>query len=342
MMKYHVLKEYNTPLETEEREIPKPGPGEILLKSKGLGICYTDVKIITGQIPPPIVELPAIPGHEVAGEVVEVGEGVTDITVGDVGIVYIYVTCHVCDQCTQGRENLCTDLKRVGFEIDGGFSEYMIIPAYNFCQVKKDMPAYEMAIIPDAMGTTYHAITGLAEVKPGQDVHIMGAGGLGIHAVQIAKLCGANVIVSDQNPDALALAEKFGADYTFLPEDGAKGVQDLTDGLGVDAVIEIVGAPETLAWTLPALKSGRKLIIVGYAPGNPFPLDTMAMHYNEYQIIGSRFMLKRELLQLIKLVEQDKIKPVVSKTYPFEQANEAIDSLRERKNLGRITLSLEE
>ncbi|MFC1580760.1 alcohol dehydrogenase catalytic domain-containing protein [Thermodesulfobacteriota bacterium] len=341
MMKYHVLMEYNTPLETKEKEIPKPGPGEILLKSKGLGLCYTDVKVITGQIPAPIVELPAIPGHEIAGEVVEVGEGVTDISIGDMGIVYIYVTCHVCAQCTRGKENLCMNLERVGFEIDGGFSEYMTIPAYNFCPVNKTMPAYEMAIIPDAMGTTFHAITGLAQVKPGQDVLIVGAGGLGIHAVQIAKLCGARVIVADQKPDALALADQYGADHTFLPEDAQKGVQDLTDGQGVDAVIEIVGAPETLAWSLPSLKSGNKLIIVGYAPGNPFPLDTMAMHYNEYQIIGSRFMLKTELLQLVKLVEQDKIKPVVSKTFAFEQVNDAIDTLRERKNLGRIALDLE-
>ena len=340
-MKTYVLSEYNTPLEMQEREIPKPGPGEILLKSKGLGICFTDVKIITGQIPPPIVELPAVPGHEIAGEVVEVGEGVTEVSEGDTGIVYIYVTCHVCDQCTRGRENLCTNLKRVGFEIDGGFSEYLRIPAYNFCPVSKDIPAHEMAIIPDAIGTTYHAITGLADVKPGQDVLIVGAGGLGIHAVQIAKLCGANVIVSDKNPDALALAGQYGADHTFLPEDAQKGVQDLTDGQGVDAVIEIVGVPETLAWSLPSLKSGRKLIIVGYAPGNPFPLDTMAMHYNEYQIIGSRFMLKAELLQLIKLVEQGKIKPVVTKTYAFEQLNEAIDSLRQRTNLARIALDLE-
>ena len=339
-MKTYVLTEYNTPLQMQDREIPHPGPGEVVLKSKGLGICYTDVKVITGQIPPPIVELPAVPGHEIAVEVVEVGKGVTGISEGDVGIVYIYVTCHECPQCTTGRENLCINLKRVGFEIDGGFSEYLCLPAYNFCPVSKDIPAHEMAIIPDAIGTTFHAITGLAKVKPGQDVLIVGSGGLGIHAVQIAKLCGANVIVADKNPAALELAARYGADHTFLPEDAKEGVQDLTGGYGVDAVIEIVGAPETLAWSLPSLKSGRKLIIVGYAPGNPFPLDTMAMHYNEYHIIGSRFLLKAELLQLIKLVEQGKIRPVVTKTYPFDQLNQAIDSLKARTHLGRVAITM--
>jgi len=101
-----------------------------------------------------------------------------------------------------------------------------------------------------------------------------------------------------------------------------------------------VGSPETLSWSLPSLKSGGKLILVGYAPGRPFPLDTMAMHYNEYEIIGCRFITKAELIQLIKLVEKGKIKPAVMKTFPFAQANEALETLKEKTVLGRIVLTL--
>ena len=340
-VKVFVLNQYNTPLEMVENEIPKPGKDEILLKIHACGICQTDLKIIRGEIPPPIVTLPQVIGHEIAGEVVEVGEHVETVKPGDVGTVYIYSTCHECEMCLAGRENLCKDLKRIGFEIGGGFSEYICIPAYNLCPFDKHLPFEKMAIIGDAIGSSYHAITALACVRPGQDVLIVGAGGLGIHAVQIAKLCGARVFVADKDKRALDMAREYGADETLLPDNAPQGIRDLTGGAGVDAVIEIVGYPETLKWSLPALKSGGKLIIVGYAPDHPFPLNTMAMHYNEYQIMGSRYLTKRELLQLIHLIEQKKITPVVTKTYPFVQANEALEALSQKTTLGRIVLTFD-
>lgn len=340
-MKSFVLNEYNTPLDMVETETPRPQRGEIVLKVRACGICQTDLKIIRGEIPPPIVTLPQVIGHEVAGEVVEVGKHVDTVKPGDVGTVYIYATCHECEMCLAGRENLCKRLKRVGFEIGGGFSEYICVPAYNLCPFEKNLPFAKMAIIGDAIGTPYHAITALARIKPGQDVLIVGAGGLGIHGVQIAKLCGARVIVADKDPRALDLARNYGADETILPDNASQALIDLTGGSGVDAVIEIVGYPETLDWSLPALKSGGRLIIVGYAPDRPFPLNTMAMHYNEYQIMGSRYLTKRELLQLIRLIERGKIEPVVTRTFPFAQANEALNALARKTTLGRIVLTFD-
>jgi 2-desacetyl-2-hydroxyethyl bacteriochlorophyllide A dehydrogenase len=339
-MKAWLLKGYNQPLETVNRERPQPEPGQVLLKVKACGLCYTDIKIIKGEIPPPIVTLPHVLGHEIAGEVVEIGQGVSGIQIGDLGVVYSYVTCHECPKCLTGRENICQNLRRVGFELDGGFSEYLCIPAYNFCPFSKNLQTHKMAILADAIGTPYHAITRLAQVKAGQDVLIVGAGGLGLHAVQIAKLCGARVMVVDMNPDALALAKIYGADEVLPAEGAGRAVSDLTAGQGADAVIEIVGAPETLSWSLPATKSGGKLILVGYAPGRPFALDTMMMHYREYTLIGSRFVTKAGLLELIKLVEQGKIQPVVTKTLPFDQANEALEALKNKTYLGRIVLTL--
>jgi len=339
-MKAWLLKGYNQPLEPIERNRPQPGPGEVLLKVRACGLCYTDIKIIKGEIPPPIVTLPHVLGHEVAGEVVEIGQGVSGIATGDLGVVYSYVTCHDCPKCLTGRENICQNLRRVGFELDGGFSEYLSIPAYNFCPFSKTLQIQKMAILADAIGTPYHAITRLAQVKAGQDVLIVGAGGLGLHAVQIAKLCGARVLVADRNPDALALAKHYGADHVLSADGAAKAVSELTAGQGADAVIEIVGAPETLSWSLPATKSGGRIILVGYAPGRPFPLDTMMMHYREYTMIGARFVTKAGLQELIKLVEQGKIEPVVTKIFPFAQANDALDALRNKTTLGRIVLTL--
>ena len=340
-MKAMVLSQYNTPLEVHDREVPRAEPGEVLLKVKACGICQTDLKIIRGAIPPPIVTLPHVLGHEVVGEIVAVGKTVSGLQEGDVGVVYSYVTCHNCEFCLAGRENLCIHLERIGFEREGGFAEYLKVPAYNFCSFSKDRPVEEMAIVADAIGTPYHAITGLAKVRPGQNVLIVGAGGLGIHAVQIAKLCGANVTVVDLDPNARDLARSYGADETLDPVDAAEAIADQTGGHGVDAVIEIVGSPETLDWSLPALKSGGKLILVGYAPEHPFALNTMMMHYNEYEIIGCRFVTKAELLELICLVRNGKIKPVVTHTFAFDQANAALETLKEGNSLGRIVLTLE-
>ena len=150
-----------------------------------------------------------------------------------------------------------------------------------------------------------------------------------------------DMTVADLDPNARDLAKIYGADETLDPAEAAQAILEQTGGLGVDAVIEIVGYPETLVWSLPALKSGGKLILVGYAPEHPFALNTMMMHYNEYEIIGCRFVTKSELLELIKLVENGKIKPVVTQTFPFDQANAALETLKEGKSLGRIVLVLD-
>jgi D-arabinose 1-dehydrogenase-like Zn-dependent alcohol dehydrogenase len=174
----------------------------------------------------------------------------------------------------------------------------------------------------------------------GQKILIVGAGGLGIHGVQIAKLCGARVLVAEKKKKALELAEQFGADFLIDAEKNPSDqIREITEGKGADAVIEFVGTKETLSWSLPSLKKGGKLIVVGYAPGQPFPLDTMAMHYNEWEIKGARLSTKVELLQVIRLVEKKKLKPLVSKTFPFEKANDALQALQREDTVGRLVLT---
>ena len=153
-MKAWVLRAYNRPMEIAEIETPDIDDDEILLQVKACGICQTDLKIYKGEIPPPIVTLPHTPGHEVAGEVVAVGSRVAGIKVKDTGIVYIYISCHRCDYCLSGRENLCPDLKRVGFELPGGYAQYIRIPAYAFCPFEKRVPFEEMAILGDAVASS--------------------------------------------------------------------------------------------------------------------------------------------------------------------------------------------
>ena len=335
-----VLKEYNRFMEMMEVEKPTVREDDILIRVKACGICYTDLKIFRGEIPPPIVTLPHTPGHEVAGEVVEVGDKVTGVQKGDAGIVYLYIACRNCEWCLSGHENICPSVKRVGFELPGGYAQYVRIPSYAFCSFDKRLSFEQMAILPDAVATAYHAITALAGVQLGQKILIVGAGGLGLHGVQIAKLCGAEVLVAEKKKKALDLAGQSGADFLIDAEKNPLDqIREITKGKGVDAVIEFVGSKETLSWSLPSLKKGGKLIIVGYVPGRPFPLDTMAMHYNEWEIKGARLSTKAELLQVIRLVEEKKLKPLVSRIFPFEKANDALQALQQEDTVGRLVLT---
>ena len=335
-----VLREYNSPMKLEEVETPQIGDDEILLQVKACGICHTDLKIYRGEIPPPIVVLPHIPGHEVAGEVVAVGGKVTGIQKGDFGLIYIYVACHKCDWCLGGQENLCPSLKRIGFELPGGYAQYVRVPSYAFCSFSPKLRCEEMAILTDAVATSYRAVKVLANARVGQSILIVGAGGLGIHGVQIAKLCGANVFVADKKRQALALAKQFGADFLIdVGEKPLDQVKEITGGKGVDAVIEYVGSKETMTWSLPSLKKGGTLVIVGYVPAHPILLDTMAMHYNEWTIKGARLCTKAELLQVIRLIEEGRLRPVISKTFPFEKVNEALEALEREATVGRLVLT---
>ena len=196
-MKALVLHEYNEELRLENVADPTLGPLDILLRVKACGVCGTDLKILSGKIPPPIVTLPHTPGHEIAGEVAEIGSAVRSVTVGERGLVYFYVGCKDCEMCRTGRENICFSIKRLGFELPGGFAEFVKLPAYNFCPVDEPISYPEMGILPDAVATSYHALKTMAGMKVGEDVMIMGVGGLGIHAVQIAKLMGAKVFAID-------------------------------------------------------------------------------------------------------------------------------------------------
>jgi len=334
-----VLKEYNRELSIEEVEKPSLSYGEILLKVRYCGICGTDLKIVSGKLKH-IVTLPHIPGHEIAGEVVDVGEGVKTVKQGDTGIVYLYITCRDCELCRTGRENICYSVRRLGFELNGGFAQYVRIPEYNFCRVAHSTELYKMAILPDAVETPYHVLKNLAHVKPGNKVMIVGAGGLGLHAIQISKLMGAQVMVVDIREKALELAEELGADVSINSSEVIDEVMKWTDSKGVDFVIEGVGTDQTISWSLYCLKKGGKLFIMGYDPLNPVRVRPLDLHYNEWSIVGARLGTKQELIEVIELIESGKILPVISGLYQLSDINRALNDLKEGSSIGRMVIEI--
>ncbi len=340
-MKAMVLKEYGAPLELEEFAIPEPGPQDILLKVRFCGICGTDLKIVGGKLPD-IISLPHIPGHEIAGEVVAIGDRVGDVRIGDVGIAYLYISCRDCELCRSGHENICFSVRRLGFELNGGFSEYVRLPAYNFCRIRSESSLKEMSVLTDAAVTPYHALKSIAPLRQGQKLLIVGAGGLGLHAVQLARNAGARVAVADVRKEALRRAEEFGAELVFSPAESEPRsvIMQWTGGTGVDVVLEGVGIKATFTWSLSCLKRGGTLVLMGYDPIDPLPVNAKDMHYNEWKIAGTRLSTKQDLVELIELTERGELVPVVTRTLPLEDVNAGLDDVRRGAQVGRVVLEV--
>jgi 2-desacetyl-2-hydroxyethyl bacteriochlorophyllide A dehydrogenase len=338
-MKAMLLEAYGQDLVYRSVGDPKPGDGEIVLAVKACGMCQTDVKLVSGHLSASIA-LPHIPGHEIAGEVVHIGKKVQNVHLGDKGVVFHIIPCGQCEPCLTGRENLCFSIQRIGFEHSGGFAEFVSLPEANFCGFEADIPFEQMAILPDAVATPFHALEKLVDLGLGDDILIIGVGGLGIHAVQIAAKKGALVIAADLNDTALDLARSFGAEWTTNPrlEDSKAKILEITKGRGVDIILDGVGRQESLDWSLGTLKKGGHYCMMGYDPTRPLCIPMLSAHNNEWTIHGIKATTKQELKNALRVVERGQIKPYVSKCIPLSQANEGLEAIRGGKLLGRTVL----
>ena len=339
-MKAMVLHKFNEPLRLEEVETPKIGVGELLVKVKSCGVCASNVRFVKGTAP--YIKLPHILGHEPAGEVVDVGPEVEDFAIGDRVCVYIFVICGKCLYCNTGQANNCISCQRIGIELNGAYAEYLKVPARNAVKIPNGISYEEASVIPDAINTPFHAIRERAKIRIGEEVVIIGIGGLGIHAVQIAKSCGARVIAIDVLPHKLEFAKKYGADEVIdaRKEDIVKRVRELTHGNGADAHINFVGSPDTILTGLQSLRRGGRLVIVGTDPllrdlqVNPQKEISM----EERDILGSHASTRQEMLQVLSLIQAGRIKPIVAARYPLTEANEAHNALKDLEIPGRIVL----
>lgn len=328
------------------REVPEPaiGPQDILLRVRASGLCATDLKVYDGLVKS--VRLPLIAGHESAGEVAAMGGEVEGWQIGDHGVIHINIPCGSCYLCCKGRENYCTSgVRRIGFEEPGGFGEYCRVPARNLCRVSPKVPLTEASILSGTMATPLHGIRTQGRLQAGETAAIVGVGGLGIHAVQLAAVMGARVIAVDIADEKLAAARRFGAEETINPQNGdfAAEIRRLTGGEGADLVVEIVGGsqvPAVLEKCAEALRMTGRLLILGYHYGQHFRLDPQKMVYDGIEVTGSRSSLRQDLRDIISLVERGKVKPVIDECFPLEEANEAFAKLRRSSALGRMVLTL--
>lgn len=339
-MRALVLEEFGGPLIMKEVPTPAITPGEALIRVRNVGVCGTDLKIRAGRMG--LNVLPLIMGHEVAGEVAEVGKEVEGFAPGDRVTVSFYVTCGRCQFCREGRDTLCLNVRQHGFSLDGGLADYMKTPGVNLCKVPDQVPLDRACILADAVATSYHAVTKRAQVRPGKTVALVGVGGVGLHALQMALLAGGWTIAVDVNEPRLDLARKLGAHALVDARRGPfhEAVRQLTGGEGVDVVLEFVANTDTLPSSYLSLKRGGRLVFVGYTPELPLAVWPHELVRSELEILGSRATTKQELQETMDLVAQGRIRPIVDRVFSLEDVELAFDSLRQGNSLGRNVVAV--
>ena len=268
---------------------PSPGPGEVLVRVRGSGVCATDVKILGGSGLPK--ELPTILGHEVAGEIEALGQGVTGPPVGSRVAVYPIAVCGECRFCREDRHSLCPTQYGLAHGVDGGFAEYVLVPARivalgGILDIG-DM-AFDLAAMIEPVACCLSA-AGQCRTRAGDHVLIIGSGPLGLMHLIVSKVVGARAIVADPKEERLAKAREFGADFTLNPTkaDLAKEVRKIT-GCGADVVIAAVGIPKIVEQSLPLVRNGGVFNIFGGTPrGETIQLDPRWLHYGEIVVTGT-------------------------------------------------------
>jgi 2-desacetyl-2-hydroxyethyl bacteriochlorophyllide A dehydrogenase len=336
-MRAVIVSRYGGSLEATTRPIPRTAPGEVLIRVRASGLCSTDLHLLSGR--QPLGKLPRIVGHELAGDVVEVGSGVTEWRSGDRVTAAIDVTCGRCRHCLSGNTQRCRTMTRIGFERDGGHADYVAVPAANLVALPDEISYEAAAILPDAVACMYHSLIHQGGVGIGQRVLILGAGGLGIHGVQIAKSAGADVLATSRRPQRLALAARYGAvavDTEREPLEAA--VVTLTDGEGMDIVVDNIGTRDSVRQGLALLRPGGKFLVVAYVDES-FEIPSLPFFKTEQQMIGCRGSTKQDLIDVVGLVRTGRITPVLGSSYPLMGIREAAARLESGDLPGRIWLN---
>jgi propanol-preferring alcohol dehydrogenase len=289
-------------------------------------------------------DLPRIPGHEIIGTVTETGPDVAGLRPGDRVMSYFYLMCGRCDFCRTSREPLCRYLKgNVGVTRDGGYAEYVTLPAINFLPLPAGIDPVVATAIPDAIATPFH-VCGRAAISSGDVVMVLGAGGgVGIHMVQMARLFGADVIGIDVGPRKLKEIRDAGA--SMACDFHAPGLIERIRSTGspdISVAVDFVGRPQTLDFCLQVLGRRGRLVLLTTFPGVVTEVSPARMVSDEISIIGSRYASRREVMQAATLVAEKRIRPVVSEVVPLARVDELHEQLRAGTLIGRGAVAVAE
>jgi 2-desacetyl-2-hydroxyethyl bacteriochlorophyllide A dehydrogenase len=336
-MRTMAVTSYSGPL--AELELPEPEltPGNALLEVLACGVCYSDVKTSRGHMPfSDELALPHIPGHEICGRVLAT-DPPGEIEAGTRVVVHHYSPCGRCARCRAGQENLCTNLRAwLGFTHNGGFAERVVVPLDRLLAIPDSVDTMRAGPMTCALGTAYRAVVGRGQVAAGERVAVIGLGGVGIHAAQIARHAGAEVIGIDRSERALAVARDLDLDARAADDTSVE--RAAPDGF--DVVIDMVGRTETLERAAALTRPGGRVVGVGYAQGQRLSIETPRFVLGELELVGSRYVARDELERAIRLVAQGHVQIVVDAVRPLAEVNEVFAQLVDGQLVGRAVLDV--
>ncbi len=321
-------------LRVEEVPDPVAGPGEVRVAVRAAGLCGTDLHAAHGRLPVPV--LPVVMGHEGAGVVEALGEGVADVAVGDRVLLLPSETCGDCDPCRAGHLGLCAGARIFGMARDGTFADRIVVPRACVLPLPDGIPFEHGAILADAVATAYHATAGRGGIGGGERVAVIGCGGVGYHAILLARLLGAkSVVAADVGEGALRRAESAGADATVnVGADGArKAIRRACGGDGPDVVIEYAGRKASVELAIACVARGGRVVVGGVGMEAPQLPPLISLVGREISVLGSMGYTRTELCRVVELAATGllDLSGSITNRYPLERAADALEDLANRR-----------
>lgn len=331
------MKEPQGEIVVEERERPVPGLGQVLIRVHACGVCHSDLGLLQGAFP--FAQFPIIPGHEVAGVVEEVGEGVEWPQAGArVGMPWLYSSCGHCEQCTHGDEVLCPEMQVTGITQDGGYAEFMLAPAAYVAPIPDALDFAEAAPLMCAGLTVYNGLRN-AGFQPGDRVAVIGLGGLGHLGVLYARAMGGRVAVLSSSPDKEQEARDLGAEHFINSSEGSisEALQDWEGGANI--ILATAPSTEPMTEALPGLAPDGTLVVLGAAPGEitVSPMDLISARRH---LMGSPSGSRKDIRDALELAVTHGVRPSITHR-PLEDASDVLNDMHEGRLRGRVVLTME-
>ena len=331
-------------LRVEDVPQPTPGPGEVLLRVRAISVSRTldcEVRSRPGAFGP--IPMPHILGPDPAGEVAQLGEGVQEFQPGDRVVSQALISCGVCRPCVMGQNNACARVRIQGVHTQGGDAEYVLTPARNLFRLPDDLSFEEATAMMTMAPTAWHLLIDRAQLRPGETVLILAAGGaLGTAGIQVAKLAGARVIAAAGADWKLHKARELGADevVNYRTSKMSEEVKRLTDGWGADVVFENLSVQDLWTESLASAAVLGRVVTCGALGGGSVQTNMRAFYSKHLSLLGSRAAPRSQVQEVYRLAGEGKLRPVIHRCFSLAEASAAQALVESRDIFGRVILTV--